>query len=116
MSDSYVKLKPGFHNIEECSQSPRLLINSSAFVAILKKPDVYFASNHQQSQRLPTIEGNSDRWDKTMVARANGRNDLVKTTSVAAIAGFAVIATIMIAVIPVIMWKSYTAIVCIRQS
>ena len=51
-----------------------------------------------------------------MVARVNDRYDLVKTTSVAASAGFAVIATITIAVIPVIMWKSYTAIVCIRQS
>ena len=48
-------LKPGFHMIVgDRSRSLGSLVNCSAIVTILWKPNFHFASDHQRSQRLPT--------------------------------------------------------------
>ena len=51
-----LKLKPGFHMIVgDHLRSLGLLVNCSAIVTIIWKPNFHFASNSQRSQRLPTI-------------------------------------------------------------
>ena len=41
--------------VDDHSQSLGLLVNCSVIVVIIWKPNFYFASDHQQSQQLPTI-------------------------------------------------------------
>ena len=41
--------------VGDCSRSLGLLVKCSAIVMIIWKPNFHFASDHQQSQRLPTI-------------------------------------------------------------
>ena len=49
-------LKPGFHMIVgDRSRSLGSQEKRSAIVTIIRKPNFHFASNHQRSQRLPTI-------------------------------------------------------------
>ena len=49
-------LKPGFHMIVgDRSRLLGSLVKCSAIVTIIWKPNFHFASNHQRSQRLPTI-------------------------------------------------------------
>ena len=49
-------LKPGFHMIVgDRSRSLGSLVNCSAIVTIIWKPNFHFASDRQRSQRLPTI-------------------------------------------------------------
>ena len=48
--------KPGFHMIVgDRSRSLGSLVNCSAIVTIIWKPNFHFASDRQRSQRLPTI-------------------------------------------------------------
>ena len=49
-------VKPGFHMIVgDRSRSLGSLVNCSAIVTIIWKPNFHFASDRQRSQRLPTI-------------------------------------------------------------
>ena len=49
-------IKPGFHMIVgDRSRSLVSLVKCSAIVTIIWKPNFHFASDHQRSQRLPTI-------------------------------------------------------------
>ena len=49
-------LKPGFYTIAgDRSRFLGWLVNCSAIVTIIWKPNFHFASNRQRSQRLPTI-------------------------------------------------------------
>ena len=51
-----VTSKPGFHMIDgDHSRSLGSLVNCSAIVTIIRKPNFHFASDRQRSQRLPTI-------------------------------------------------------------
>ena len=51
-------IKPGFHMIVgDRSRLLGSLVNCSAIVTIIWKPNFHFASDRQRSQRLPTIAG-----------------------------------------------------------
>ena len=91
--------------VRDRSRSLGSLVNCSAIVTIIWKPNFHFASDRQQSQRLPTIATITitriesvylcDRSDRERIV--SNRNKLMETTS-AAIAA--------IVTIPAIIWKS----------
>ena len=67
-------IKPGFHMIVgDRSRSPGSLVNCSAIVTIIWKPNFHFASDRQRSQRLPTIAGIESESISAIVAIVNDR-------------------------------------------
>ena len=106
LDDMATPVKPGFHMIVgDRSRSLGSLVNCSAIVTIIWKPNFHFASDRQRSQRLPTnptitIAGTESESISAIVEIVNDRqrSKQVNGTTSSAIAA--------IVTIPAIIWKS----------
>ena len=117
-------LKPGFHMIVgDRSLSLGSLVNCSAIVTIIWKPNFHFASDRQRFQQLPTIAtitiaGIESESISAIVAIVSDRKKLMEPTSAATAA-----------IVTIVRQRSYgnhstaiativtiTAIVCVLRS